>query len=103
MKKNSALLFMINGFGLSSNWQSNAIAMAKTENFESLWQNFRHAILLTKQDDINLEENHFNNYSCFATGNKPLSVLPTVALTERLYLNRARATKSSEKIPSTFQ
>lgn len=43
--KKPVILFLLQGMGLSFNWQKNAIANAKAVNFDNLWKNYTHTTI----------------------------------------------------------
>lgn len=45
MNSNKVILLILDGWGLSDNKEHNAIAQAKTPNFDYLWNNFPHSVL----------------------------------------------------------
>ncbi|MCX6808532.1 MAG: hypothetical protein NTW50_02600 [Candidatus Berkelbacteria bacterium] len=62
-------LLLIEGLGLSTAWQNNALASAKTANFDELWQNCEHEILASPVNNSN--QRVFNlkeSYSLIAKG-----------------------------------
>ncbi len=54
--KNKAILIILDGLGLSEEKEYNAIAQAKTPNFEYLWNNFPHSVLEASGKAVGLPE-----------------------------------------------
>lgn len=66
--KNSIVLLLVDGLGLSSSWQGNAVASANPVNFNNYWNNYNHLVLHSKSD-----LNVFQNYTRISTGKIDLS------------------------------
>jgi 2,3-bisphosphoglycerate-independent phosphoglycerate mutase len=61
--KNPVVILMVDGLGLSSSWQGNAVATANPINFNNYWNNYNHLVLHSKPD-LNI----FQNYTRISTG-----------------------------------
>ena len=57
INKNPVVLLLVDGFGLSSSWQGNAIASASPKNFNEYWDNYSHMVLHSKPD-MNISRNY---------------------------------------------
>ncbi|CAI9121411.1 2,3-bisphosphoglycerate-independent phosphoglycerate mutase [Brytella acorum] len=55
------MLVILDGFGDSSVTEDNAVALAKTPNFDRLWKNSPHAHLVTCGEDVGLPEGQMGN------------------------------------------
>lgn len=55
------ILMILDGWGYSENKNGNAIATAKTPNFDKLWQNYPHTLLSASGLDVGLPEGQMGN------------------------------------------
>lgn len=59
--KNKIILIILDGWGLSDKKEHNAIAQAKTPNFNYLWSNFPHSVLEASGKAVGLPEGQMGN------------------------------------------
>lgn len=55
------LTVILDGFGYREEEYGNAIKLAKTENFDKLWENYPHTTLFASEEHVGLNEGEFGN------------------------------------------
>ena len=61
MPKNPTMLLILDGFGWREETADNAVALARTPNFDELWETCPHAFLRTSGDDVGLPDGQMGN------------------------------------------
>ncbi|GAN70322.1 2,3-bisphosphoglycerate-independent phosphoglycerate mutase [Acetobacter syzygii] len=60
-QKRTAMLVILDGFGWREDSSDNAVHLARTPNFDRLWQNNPHSFLRTSGEDVGLPEGQMGN------------------------------------------
>lgn len=82
--KKPVVLFLVDGFGLSTAWEGNAIAAANPENFNKLWQEYRH---LAIKQPISSSRNSHSNYELISSGKDMILTSSSVNLLDNEEVN----------------
>ena len=61
MKKKPVILMILDGFGLRDETEGNAVALAKTPNFDKYWSNYPHSTLRASGLDVGLPDGQMGN------------------------------------------